>query len=360
MKPFRPGFIYIDEKSLNDSITERVLERFSSVPYEVISGTTHLPDQLKRREESTVTSGKRTLYLRHNQGKFVERCPGTANSHICCNYHVANIAVNCHLDCTYCFLQSYLTERAITVNTNVQDFLAEIDEMTALHQGKELRIGTGELADSLALDELTGFSTYLVPFFAERRNVLLELKTKGNFVDNLLTMDPKGNSVIAWSLNTPDIIKAEEFKCSILEQRLEAAVKCRDAGYKLAFHFDPLIIHDNYEIKYREVVEMLFDYVGAGSIRWISLGVLRFTSSGKAAIEARFPNSKIVYGEMIAGADGKMRYLQPVRVDIYRKMVSWIRSRDETPFIYLCMESPAVWNRVFGVNHAAREAVALF
>jgi len=166
--------------------------------------------------------------------------------------------------------------------------------------------------------------------------------------------------VIAWSLNPPTIIKTEEHKCSTLKQRLEAARKCSKAGYKLAFHFDPVILHEGWEKNYKAVVDKVFDYVHAGNIFWISLGVLRFTPAGKTAIQKRFPNTSIIYEEMVPCQDGKLRYLQPVRIDIYRKMVSWIRSHDKLVYVYLCMESPAVWERVFGSNSTARKMVVNF
>jgi spore photoproduct lyase len=350
MKPFRPEQIFIDEQSLEDTITTNVLNRFTEIPYEIIKPGETVPDEFKVRGggSKTISSGKRILYLRHNRGKFIEQCPGTRDAHICCNYLIASIIVNCHLDCTYCFLQSYLTERYITLNTNVDDFLNEIDSLVESNPGKKLRIGTGELADSLALDEFTGFSKSLVPFFADKENLLLELKTKGNYVDNLLAMDPRGKSVISWSLNPPGLISSEEFKTSSLPDRLEAARKCRDAGYKIAFHFDPIILHSKWEENYRTVVKSIYDYVDENDILWISMGVLRFTPYSRTAIENRFPNSTMIYEEMVQCADGKLRYSQKVRTEIYRKMTSWIREFDNSVYIYLCMESPAVWERTFG------------
>ena len=107
-------------------------------------------------------------------------------------------------------------------------------------------------------------------------------------------------------------------------------------------------------------IPLEFVAVDEGDILWISLGVLRFPPSGKKVIEERFPKSRIAYGEMIPCADGKLRYLQPVRVDIYRKMLSWIREHDNRVYVYLCMESPAVWERVFGPDSAAYTRVLTF
>ena len=372
MKSFRPDSIYIDENSLDDPLTERVLARFPTIPYEILSvgnsggngvfsnGSNGKPRSLRDKPgEQTITKGKRILYLQRNRGPFIERCPGTKNA-LCCNYFIANLAINCHFDCTYCYLQSYLNTQNITINTNIHDFLTEIEEMARSNPGKQIRIGTGELADSLALDEITGFSRDIVPAFAGLDNLLLEFKTKGDYVDNLLTVDPKGKSVIAWSVNPQNIIDSEEHKTASLESRLKAAKKCLDAGYKLAFHFDPIILHEGWEENYKHVIDRIFDTINPENILWISLGVLRFTQAGKAAIQKRFPKSDIIYEEMVQCSDGKLRYIQPVRADIFRKMRSWITAKSPSTFTYLCMESPAVFNRVYGEDHPMLDEILQF
>ncbi len=357
MKPLKPEYIYIDEQSLHDALTERILNRFPDVDYEIIKN--RAGSAIQKPNLETITKGKRALFLQKSKGPFIERCPGTKNA-LCCNYFVANLAINCHFDCTYCYLQSYLNTQNITIHTNLTDFIEEVRELVQLHPGNSFRIGTGELADSLALDEVTGFSTEIVPCFAEFDSVLLELKTKGNYVDNLLSVDPKGKTVIAWSLNPQSLINKEEHKTASFHDRLTAARLCKDAGYKIAFHFDPIIIHEGWEENYRSVIEMMFDYVDPEDILWISLGVLRFTTAGKTAIQKRFPNTDIIYSEMVQCSDGKLRYLQPVRGEIFRKMRSWIIEKSPDAYVYLCMEGQAVWNRVYGEDHPLNQEIAHF
>jgi spore photoproduct lyase len=357
MKPFIPEHIYIDELSLDDPLTEKVLQRFPAVGYEIIKSANGVSAQ--KPDLESITKGKRALYLQRNKGPFIERCPGTKDA-VCCDYFVANLAVNCHFDCTYCYLQSYLNTQNVTINTNLNDFISEVEALVKANSGQTIRIGTGELADSLALDEITGFSKEIVPCFSKLESALLELKTKGNFIDNLLTVDPKGKTVIAWSLNPQNIIDSDEHKTASLKERIYAAKQCSEAGYKLAFHFDPIILHDGWEENYRSVIGTLFDTIRPESILWISLGVLRFTTAGKTAIQKRFPKTDIVYGEMVRCSDGKMRYIQPVRSDIFKKMRSWIFEKHPQAYVYLCMETPAVWNRVFGEDHSMIREIAHF
>jgi spore photoproduct lyase len=211
-----------------------------------------------------------------------------------------------------------------------------------------LRIGTGELTDSLAMDHITEMSKLLVPRFARENGVLFELKTKSNRIQNLLDLDHGGRTVVAWSLNPQSLIDREEPGTASLEDRLHAAKQCQEAGYKLAFHFDPLIYYPNWHTEYPEVVENLFSIIDPGHISWISLGTFRYPPSLKPIIRERFPESKIIYEDFIQGQDGKMRYIKPLRVEMYSTLLSKIQSYAPDVFIYLCMESKDVWEKVFG------------
>jgi len=68
----------------------------------------------------------------------------------------------------------------------------------------------------------------------------------------------------------------------------------------------------------------------------------------KRTMRERFPKSGLLTGEQVLCPDGKLRYFQPLRVEMYRKMVRWIRRAAPTVKIYLCMESRGVWEQVFG------------
>jgi spore photoproduct lyase len=198
------------------------------------------------------------------------------------------------------------------------------------------------------LDPYIGFTREVVPFFAEHRNVLLELKTKSNCVDDLLTLDPKGRVVVSWSMNPQSVIDADEHGTASLQERLQAARLCQDAGYRLGFHFDPMIEYPDWEKDYQEMVERLFATVDWRRISWLSMGVLRNTPGLKRAMRERLPQTHLVAGEQVPNPDGKLRYFQPLRIEMYRKMLRWIRRSAPTVKVYLCMESKHVWEQVFG------------
>jgi spore photoproduct lyase len=129
---------------------------------------------------------------------------------------------------------------------------------------------------------------------------------------------------------------------------LAAAVQCQKWGYRLGFHFDPLIYYDEWESEYQEVVKEIFCAIDPRNVAWISLGSLRFTPHLRDSIRKHYPESKLPYGEFVPGHHGKLRYFRPIREEMYRKMKSWIYEAAPQVLVYLCMESRLVWERSFG------------
>jgi spore photoproduct lyase len=193
-----------------------------------------------------------------------------------------------------------------------------------------------------------------VPFLAERPNALLELKTKSDCIDNLIGLDPKDRTVISWSLNATAIMTTEEDRTATLDERIAAALRVQAAGYRVGFHFDPIIAHDGWEKGYREVIERVFPRLDTRRIAWVSLGSLRMTPRLKAAIRARSQPSRVLTGELVPGPDGKERAWRGLRVKMYRRMLEWLRQIDDRMPVYMCMEAPGVWDKVFGESPTDR------
>ncbi len=346
MVSYRPERILVQEKAWADALTTEIVGRLPGIPVITIADPdTVLPELLKTSDPHGVA--KRTLILTRFPGQFMKACPGSG-AEICCNYYVLNYASNCHLECTYCVLQSYLNHPALMVFTNSDALLAEVAEKLGGLPRQTFRVGTGEMADSLALDGITHYSRILVPFFARLPNGILELKTKSDQIGVLEGLDHRDHTVVSWSLNSRRICRAEELKTAALEERLSAAGLCQRWGYRVGFHFDPLIHYEGWQEDYETTVRETFRAVNPERVAWVSLGALRFTPHLRDIMRDRFPKSMIPYGEFVPGHHGKLRYFRPIREDMYSKMREWIRREAPGVFVYLCMESRPVWESSFG------------
>ena len=346
LRPFQIDRIFLDEESERDWMAQALLKNLPSTPVVSVRDKRPLIKEFLQHPDP-LGSGKRNILMTRFLGKRLKPCPGTSQ-HICCGYHVINALTNCPMDCAYCVLQIYLNNPLLTFYSNLDDLLQEIDAFLSAIPGSLVRLGTGELSDSLALDSVFPLSRVLVPFFAEKKNAVLELKTKSVEIDHLLSMDHRGRTIVSWSLNPRRMIEEEEVRTAPLENRIEAARKVQERGYLLGFHFDPIIHHRGWEKGYEEAIHSLFEKVDPGRIAWISLGGFRYPPPLKITSGERFPNTRIFLGELFPGRDGKFRYLMPIRVEMYRKILGWLHDVDPALFVYLCMESKEVWERVLG------------
>ncbi len=283
------------------------------------------------------------------RGRLLKSCPGTRR-YFCCGYKILHFGVQCTLDCSYCILQAYLNQPNLRLFGNTDDMMRELESELHDHPDSLYRIGTGEFTDSMLLDPWTGLSRMLVPFFSRQPNAVLELKTKTDFIQNLADLDHGGHSITAWSLNAKTIRRREEPKAASIRERLDAAKKCSEWGYKLAFHFDPMIEHPGWREGYLDTLQRLFEAVDPSNVVWISLGAFRFMPDLKPIIQSRHPKSSIPYGEFIRGLDGKMRYFRDIRVELYAPMVEYIRRVDPGICVYLCMEGRDIWRDAFGFS----------
>ncbi len=295
--------------------------------------------------------GKSKMQVVTGKGEAMGVCATFSRKYICCNVHVLRSVHNCPFECSYCFLQNYLTDGMTKSVGDVDVLIDEVRQKVEREPGRLFRIGTWELGDSLALEDRTGQAAKLVWEFSGLENAVLELKTKSDRVDSLVNIDHKGRTIISWSMNTDHSIRAEEHKTAPLEARLEAMGKIVHAGYLIGIHFDPMIYHESWEEGYRSLVNKVFAVADPERIAWISIGSLRFNPEMKKKIENNYPDSRLTLPEMVLGDDAKMRYVKPLRVGMYRFLHNELKEYiNDDNLVYLCMERWDVWDKVLGYH----------
>ncbi len=295
--------------------------------------------------------GRRAVHLTREPGRFLRDCPCSPGV-VRCGYWILSPVFQCPFGCAYCFLRFYAPDAPLTVYANLEDAEREFREALGRWPGG-VRVGTGEFGDSLALDPWTHHSAWLVELVRPHPRVLLELKTKSDRIGALVERPPASNVVVAWSVNPPGIVHSEEPGTAPLEARLRSAAEAARAGYRVAFHFDPVIRVPGWETAYARVVEALFDAVPPERVAWVSLGTLRFPRRFLEKWGARLRGRSAYFAEFVQGPDGKLRYPWFQRREVYRRLVGELRRRGGGRLrIYLCMETPEMWGSVFGTEPA--------
>lgn len=277
-------------------------------------------------------------------GQFIKHCPCTPDV-VSCGYYNMNLYTGCPYCCSYCILQAYLETKDPIYFTNIEDMEKELAATSQTL--KYLRIGTGELSDSLALDPQTNYSQKILAVFEKFPEILFEFKTKSTYIDNILNYPKKvKNIVMAWSLNPREVIEREELLTPDLFSRLKAIEKVQQRGYKIAIHFDPIVFFKGWEAAYLDLIKAISQIIDPSRIAWWSLGALRFPYNLREYI-FKHRDSRLFEGELIKGHDGKYRYFKPLRLELFHYIKQNIQSliSQDVP-LYLCMEDKEVWQEI--------------
>ena len=358
---YQPEVIFLEEGAETYPLAQKVLSLLPNIPRQSFQDMTTLTEQMRASSYDVFGQGKKILALSRFKGDFLKKCPGISPGMVCCNYYVVNLAKNCIYDCSYCFLQDFLGNNPMQVAyVNVEDLLGELEQVFTQYPDRNFRVGTGELTDSLALDSIVPYTASLLPFFNRQSNAVLELKTKSDQIENLINHSDPTNVIVSWSLNPQTIIDLEEKGTPGLTQRLEAARACLEKGYRIGFHFDPIIIIPGWEEAYRQLVEILCDTLPIEKIEWVSLGSFRYRPSLKTIIKSRHPDTRLFTSEHLPSKDGKFRYLRPLRNQAYETIRGYLKSRSDALSIYLCMETQEIWEGVTGKTPRSDEKLDQF
>ena len=299
--------------------------------------------------EEEVENSKNNIYIAPSKGTFLRPCPGTTN-YRCCYYHVFDIMEGCPYNCSYCILQSYLNHEYIKVFSEIEPFYNELHE---LNKKGRFRVGTGELSDSLALDTIFEFSKFFVPIVNDLENIQFEFKTKSNNISNLLNLNPK-NIVVSFSLNSEYIAETEEHWAVSPTKRIAAAKILCEYGYKVAFHFDPVVYYEDWEKGYREIINTLVEEVPAHSVEYLSISTFRCSPDLLDIVRSKFDESILTKYRYITGIDGKKRYFKRDRIMLLNYVYTELKKSWHDTFIYFCMEHEEIWKKITGIDPGER------
>jgi spore photoproduct lyase len=340
--------IFVLDVIAQKPLVRLITEKYAHIPIVQVKDSQQVFEYVLSANDP-IKEGKKVLFLTKNQGAFIRKCPGT-KEYICCGYQIIHIGTFCTMDCSYCILQSYFHPPVLQLFVNTDDLFYDLNKIIENRIPGLQRLGTGEYTDSLIWEKICDISQQLIHCFSHQDHAVLELKTKTTQINALLPYSHNRKTIMAWSLNTPEIIHKQECRTTTLNARLKAAAKCESYGFPLAFHFDPIVLYDGCEQAYESVIDAIFAHVSANNIVWISLGTLRFMPDLKGVIQKRFQHSSIVYNEFFPGMDDKLRYFKPLRLRVYHRLIDRVRKHAPDVFVYYCMEDAAIWQKTLGFN----------
>ena len=328
--------VFIEEDIAHHPQTQKILSRLKMKSTHTIHRYDHIWGRVKKpylqkRDECNI-------FIAKKRGQLVKQAPDAYGQQGGDHYYFIH-AFNCIYECEYCYLQGYFHTPDIVFFINHEDILAEMKPIIE-NSDSPPWFHSGEFSDSLALSHLTQELELYFDFFHHHSQAMLELRTKSVNLAALQALNPTPNIIVSYSLSPHRQIKEMDRKTPSLKARLKAIAILVERGYYVGIHFDPIVDSPDLGEEYRELIKELCRVLPTERLSYLSLGVVRFTSSVYRQMEKNYPHSQILRQELIKGLDGKVRYSHPHRNKIFSQVKSLCLDQGiPEEKIYLCMEN---------------------
>ncbi len=282
------------------------------------------------------------LFVGEKKGQLVKIAPPAYGLSGEPHYYFVH-AYNCIYECNYCYLQGYFQSPDIVIFLNHDEIGDEIKRITTEHAqknpGQKVWFHAGEYSDSLALTHLTGELPFYFDLFKSMPNAYLELRTKSVNIKELIKLSPSENIVISFSLAPENRTKKNDLKTPGLKARLKAISELHELGHPIGIHLDPIIFDNTVIESYRELLSQLSLSMPTEFIRYVSIGVVRFTKNVYHQVIKNYPESDFLHEDFVTSFDNKIRYNRPTRLWLLGKVKDLlIQSGVHENKIYECME----------------------
>ena len=309
---FKPQSIYYEKQIENYQLGKELLEKYKEVPKVIIENHNNI-EEMRKKQNSEFPDLKRNLIIGiRKTHKFVE-------NHKTSDYLVPYTSSGCTAMCMYCYLVCNYNKCAyLRLFVNREEMLEKIIKVSQKSE-KNLTFEIGSNSDLILENSITGNLVWTIQNFANTEKGFLTLPTKFDMVDEILPLNHKGKIIIRMSVNPEEIINKVEFGTSRLKGRIEAINKLVEAGYKIGILIAPVILVENWEKLYSELIERLSQELSAKAKKEAFFEIIFMTYSyvHTKINEEAFPNAINLYNKekMTGRGRGKYGYKEKERIE---------------------------------------------
>jgi DNA repair photolyase len=257
----------------------------------------------------------------------------------------------CPHSCFYCKDRSR-REKINLIMANVTffdkiDIDKHLQRCSGLSKDKKFIFSLSNSLDALAYNHLTGICTEAVKYFAKRKKHYLLITTKNDNVDELLAVNPKGRTIVSFTLTEKKVSKLIEPGAPSFEHRIIAAQKCQKAGYRIKLRFHPIFKFYNWKKSYKKNIEKALSLVQPEEIILGSAYVMQSDFDYMKKKIGKYRSIKSALKEMkLNPVEKQYRYPRKIAYEILSYFVKTIHSIRPRIKISLCVEPPQIWRDI--------------
>ena len=247
---FKPKAIYFEKEIVNYPLGIQLMEQYKEISKVEIENHNNIEEMRKKQNSEFVNMKSNLIIGVRKTHKFVENYKTS-------DYLVPYTSSGCTAMCMYCYLVCNYNKCAyLRLFVNREQMLEKIIKV-AKQSEKQLTFEIGSNSDLILENTITGNLVWTIENFANTEKGRLTLPTKFEMVDSILPLNHNGKIIIRMSVNPSEIINKVEFGTSRLKGRIEAINKLVEAGYKIGILIAPVILVENWQQLYTELIQTL-------------------------------------------------------------------------------------------------------
>ena len=301
---FKPKAVYYEKEVENYTIGKELLNKYINVPKIIIDNHNNIEEMRKKDNKEFLDMKKNLIIGIRKTHKFVP-------NHKTSDFLVPYTSSGCTAACMYCYLVCNYNKCAyLRLFLNREEMLSKITKI-ANKSDQNLTFEIGSNSDLILENTITGNLPWTIENFSTSTKGYLTFPTKFEMVDDILNVNHNGKITVRMSINPEDIINQFEFGTSRLKGRIEAINKLHQAGYKIGIIIAPVILVDNWQILYLDLIRQLSEFLTESVKKNLFFEIIFMTYSfvHTKINEAVFPNADILYDKSLMTGRGKGKYM---------------------------------------------------
>ncbi len=259
----------------------------------------------------------------------------------------------CPFECSYCYLQGTFFGNKKPKKKDMSKLARVLDDFLkwADAKGLKLLLNAGETTDSLAIPSWAeDFINTVLPILERHKHHKILLLTKGGtqHIKPLLKIPEEKRKyfIASFSINPQIIAKKYELGTPPPEDRLKAAKKLQEEGYKVRIRIDPMMPIEGWRAYYSMLIEIMINKFDVNP-EIATIGSLRGL---RKTIKYAKDRSWTIFFRQGEWTNWGYKIRKDVRIDMYTIVIEKLKSLGYKGHIALCKETIDVWEKLYKEN----------
>lgn len=272
MKPFIPTRVYYEPAVEKYEQGRMLLSHYSAMKIPLIPIEAH-----HRIEELRKRPNKEYLQMKHYLILGIRKTMKLVPNDKSADYIVPFTSSGCTAMCLYCYLVCHFnTNSYLRIFMNREEMINLVRKnIKKVQEHRVYELGSN--SDMVLENTITGNLRWGIEEFGKLDDATATFATKFAAVDSLLTARHNGHTQMRLSVNPQPLISRVEFGTSSLEERIQAANKMFEAGYRVGLNVAPIMLVENWQTLYEELFKTLSEKLSSGVKKQLFIEVIFMT-----------------------------------------------------------------------------------